>query len=100
MFVGILSLLTGRALPYIIAGLVAFAAGSAAGYWVGKPIGYRQGYNFGYSAAVAEAERLDREAANAARKAKGNVDQCLDAGGDWDVSSGVCADKPPGDVRR
>lgn len=47
-------------------------------------------YNRGYDAAIAAIAAENKEAVDAADRARQKVRACADSGGNWDVTGGVC----------
>lgn len=68
----------------VIWGLVTVGIGAAFTWW-----SVRQ-YNKGYNTAIEDIALENKEAVDAAKKARKPVEDCSDAGGSWDVIGRVC----------
>ncbi len=51
---------------------------------------YTSGYKTGYDTAIAHIASQNKEASDAVKKAVSNVQRCIDSGGEWDSTRGVC----------
>ena len=79
-------MLFGLSLP-MVAGIALLAVSTLGGlYWAIDSHAEERGWNKAIAAIAAK----DKRAIDAARTARGNVDNCLAAGGVWDTASGKC----------
>lgn len=85
----------GFDLKMILGAVAGISLGLLVG-WAYSGVKYRAGHADGWNAAVAEVERMNRGAADAARKARKSLDDCYDSGADWDVSLGLCVEPKTG----
>ena len=67
-------------------GLPAGFVGYRAGYWSG----HRAGVKYGTSAVVADVQKQNAVAGEAARRVKSTVDACYDRAGVWNHETGTC----------